>query len=122
MRMYARRTCCGQGWEQRTEPHCGSTSIAPISARAGNRRFWLLSALRAHTKPPYRTGLHRKTLRVLNRPGRARAVRVRVEECAEPLDHPAGRRGARARVTVRRRTDPVADHPAPLGGYGQPLM
>jgi hypothetical protein len=37
-------------------------------ARAGNRRFELLSALRAHTKVPYNPDLHRKTLRALNRP------------------------------------------------------
>jgi hypothetical protein len=36
---------------------------APASARAGNRRFSCLSALRAHTKVPYKTDLHRKTLR-----------------------------------------------------------
>ena len=30
------------------------------AARAENRRFWLLSALRAHTKTPYKTDLHRK--------------------------------------------------------------
>ena len=42
----------------------------PQTARAGNRRFRLLSALRAHTKTPYRTHLYRKTLRVLKRPGR----------------------------------------------------
>jgi hypothetical protein len=40
------------------------------AARAGNRRFWLLSALRAHTKMPYKTDLYRKTLRALKRPGR----------------------------------------------------
>jgi hypothetical protein len=37
-----------------------------------NRRFRRLSALRAHTKAPYKTDLHRKTLMALNRPGRAR--------------------------------------------------
>ena len=42
------------------------------TARAGNRRFRLLSALRAHTKAPYKTDLHRKTLMALNRPGTAR--------------------------------------------------
>jgi hypothetical protein len=44
------------------------------SARAGNRRFWLLSALRAHTKAPYKTDLHRKTLMALKRPRAARTV------------------------------------------------
>ena len=38
------------------------------SARAGNRRFRLLSALRAHTKVPYKIEFHRETLRALNRP------------------------------------------------------
>ena len=50
---------------------------AAITARAGNRRFGPLSALRAHTKTPYKTDLHRKTLRnakALKRPGRARTV------------------------------------------------
>ena len=36
---------------------------ASTTARAGNRRFWLLSALRAHTKAPYKIDFHRKTLR-----------------------------------------------------------
>jgi hypothetical protein len=38
------------------------------AARAGDRRFGPLSALRAHTKAPYKTDLHRKTLRPLDRP------------------------------------------------------
>jgi hypothetical protein len=46
------------------------------TARAGNRRFWCFSALRAHAKAPYKTDLHRKTLSVLNRPGRAPTVAV----------------------------------------------
>jgi hypothetical protein len=33
------------------------------TARAGNRRFWCVSARRAHKKAPYKTDLHRKTLR-----------------------------------------------------------
>jgi hypothetical protein len=41
-----------------------------VTARAENRRKWQLSAPRAHTKAPYKTDLHRKTLRVLNRLGR----------------------------------------------------
>ena len=49
---------------------CEPSSTA---ARAGNRRFWLLSALRAHAKAP-QTDLHRKTLRPLKRPRRARTV------------------------------------------------
>jgi hypothetical protein len=45
------------------------------AARAGNRRSRLLSALRTHTKVPYKIDLHRKTLRALNRPRAARTVR-----------------------------------------------
>ena len=48
------------------------------TARAGNRRFWQLSALRAHTKAPYKIDFHRKTLRALNRPKAARTVHVAV--------------------------------------------
>jgi hypothetical protein len=33
-----------------------------ITARAGNRRKGLLSALRAHTKAPYKMDFHRKKL------------------------------------------------------------
>ena len=33
------------------------------TARAGNRRFWRLSALRAHTKAPYKMYFYRKMLR-----------------------------------------------------------
>jgi hypothetical protein len=44
------------------------------TAPAGNRRFWLSSRLRAHTKAPYKTDLLWETLRVLNRPGRARTA------------------------------------------------
>jgi hypothetical protein len=42
------------------------------TARAGNRHFRPLSALRAHTKAPYKTDLHRETPMALNRPGTAR--------------------------------------------------
>jgi hypothetical protein len=58
------------------------------TARAGNRRFGLFSALRAHTKAPYQTDSLWKTRRALNRPGRARTggvlrgrvLEVRVEQ------------------------------------------
>ena len=43
-------------------------------ARAGNRRFWCLSARRPHTKAPYKTDLHRKTLMALNSHRAARTV------------------------------------------------
>jgi hypothetical protein len=33
------------------------------TARAGSRRFWLLSALRTHAKAPYKMDFHRKKLR-----------------------------------------------------------
>ena len=39
------------------------------SARAGNRRFCLLNALRAHEKAPHKSDLLWETLRALNRPG-----------------------------------------------------
>jgi hypothetical protein len=45
-----------------------------VTARAGARRFGPLSALRAHTKAPYKTDFNRKTLRELHRPGTARTV------------------------------------------------
>jgi hypothetical protein len=44
------------------------------TARDGNRRFGPLSALRTHTKAPYKMDFNGKTLRALNRPGRARTV------------------------------------------------
>jgi hypothetical protein len=52
-------------------------ALDALPGGAGNRRFVLLSALRAHTKPPYKLDLLVKTLRVLNRPGRARTVAQR---------------------------------------------
>jgi hypothetical protein len=54
----------------------------PPSARAANRRFWLLSALRAHTKAPYKIDLHWETLRALSRPWRARTVDVAPRDLA----------------------------------------
>ena len=55
-----------------------------FTARAGNRRFRRLSALRAHTKKvPCKMDFHRETLRALNRPKSTRTVR------AERVD-PAG--------------------------------
>jgi hypothetical protein len=44
------------GWQPLHCPTTQPSSVATdASARAGNRRFWLLSALRAHTKAPYKT-------------------------------------------------------------------
>ncbi len=58
-----------------------------LPARAGNRRFRSLSALRAHTKAPYKMDFHRKTLRALNRPGRARTVSDEEERAERRADH-----------------------------------
>ena len=42
-----------------------------LTVRAGNRRFWPLSALRPHAKAPHKMYFHRKTLRArLTAPGR----------------------------------------------------
>jgi hypothetical protein len=49
------------------------SSFGGQTARARNRRFGLLSALRAHTKPPHKTDSLWKALRVPKRRGRARA-------------------------------------------------
>jgi hypothetical protein len=45
---------------------------ADVPARAGNRRFWLLSSLHAHTQTAYKIDLSWETRRPLNRPERAR--------------------------------------------------
>ena len=55
-----------------------------FTARAGNRRFRLLSAPRAHTKAPCKTDLHRKTLRN-----------------AKGASPPPGGRGQRCEATAR---------------------
>jgi hypothetical protein len=52
---------------------------------AGNHRFRLLSALRAHTKAPYEVDFHRETRRVLNRLKAARTVAAEDVE-AVPTD------------------------------------
>jgi hypothetical protein len=54
------------------------------AARAGIRRFGSLSGLRAHTKAPYKTDLHRKTLMALNSPGTARTVGERLHDLVRP--------------------------------------
>ena len=51
-----------------------TTQTLGQTARAGNRRFGLVSALRAHTKAPYRTDLLREMLRALKRPARGGPV------------------------------------------------
>ena len=75
--------------------------LPPPPVRAGSRRFWLLSALRAHTKVPYKADLHRDTLRALNRPGRPGPWSAR---------RPAGRR--------RRHRPPAPAPPGPAGCTG----
>jgi hypothetical protein len=88
------------------------------SARAGNRRFRRLSDLRAHTKAPYKTDLHRKTLMVLNPPGTARTVQR--PRALEQLDLPPAevevhvcRRGAAPRQGGRAAAASLCE--APLG-------
>ena len=44
--------------------------VRGVPARAGNRRFRPLSALRAHTNAPYKMDFHRKTLGRLTAPRR----------------------------------------------------
>jgi hypothetical protein len=78
-----------------------------MTARAGNRRFWcltIMTALRAHTKAPYKTDLHRKTRRALNRPW---AARTEVERRGGRRGHEDQRRvhqrGLRTGAAGRRR-------------------
>jgi hypothetical protein len=68
------------------------------TARAGNRRFGPLSALRAHTKAPYKMDFNRKTLRALNGPGTVRTVAV--HRVVAPADRAAA--AARALTPTRR--------------------
>jgi hypothetical protein len=48
-----------------------SVSVIAAPARAGNRQFGRLGALRAHTKAPYKPDLLRRTLRARNQRSRA---------------------------------------------------
>jgi hypothetical protein len=50
----------------------GELLAARPGGEGGNRRVWLLRALRAGTKTPNKTDLLRRTLRPFKRPGRAR--------------------------------------------------
>ena len=72
----------GNGQLRRTSMRAmfGSQARRSATARAGNRRFWMLSALRTHTKAPYKTDSLWRTLMTLKCPGRARTV---VEEAAD---------------------------------------
>ena len=72
-----RRTC-----------QCPSSAQPSITARAGNRRFWLPSAQRAHTEALHKTNLLWETPRTLDRRGRARTEarrRVALEDAARRL-------------------------------------
>jgi hypothetical protein len=60
-------------------PTRAASSVAP-TARAGNRRFGLLSALHAHTKLPHKTDLLWRTLRPIKRPERAQTGQQLVRE------------------------------------------
>jgi hypothetical protein len=71
-----------------------------MTARAGNHRFGLLSALRAHTKAPYKNDLLRETLRALNRPRMARTEEHQPELCV----------ARRAPRRVRKRPPPRPLH------------
>ena len=58
-------------------PAAVARTLRLATAQAGNRRFWCLSDPRAHTEAPYKTDLHRKTLRALiriRRPGQRRKL------------------------------------------------
>ena len=68
------------------------------TARADNRRFGLLNALRAHTEEPYKNDVLWRTLGPLKRPGLARTEQAGVGaargaeelrgEVAEPVEVP----------------------------------
>jgi hypothetical protein len=60
-----------------TAPGAAISANSSGSARAGSRHFSPLSALRAHTKAPYKMDFHKKkqkTLRALNCPKAAQTV------------------------------------------------
>ena len=68
------RAHCGKscGWHTvnfRVSGWCSRTTMRPNPVPgAHNRHFGRLSALRAHTKAPYKLDFHGKTPRALNRP------------------------------------------------------
>jgi hypothetical protein len=103
----------------------GSFNASSNTARAGNRRFWRLTSLRAHAKVPYKTDLHRKTLRTLKHPRRARTVEAAARP-QPPPDHrhqavddfaPADAAGPRC-GDVGRPIAIQADREGPSGGGG----
>jgi hypothetical protein len=54
--------------------------VSVATAQAENRRNGSLSALRTHTKAPYKCDLRLETLRLLKHPRRARTVGAAVHE------------------------------------------
>jgi hypothetical protein len=64
------------------------------TARAGNRRFWLLSTLHTHAKAPYKNNLLWETLRALNHPGKAQTGEDAVRDRAH-VDCPGSKKGVR---------------------------
>jgi hypothetical protein len=79
------------GCAKKARPAAAAASASPAgtpcpTARAGNRRFGPLSAVRAHTNVPYRIDFHKKTLRALNRPWAARADGQEAHARARPRD------------------------------------
>jgi hypothetical protein len=83
----------------------GAQTPSKATARAGTRRFWPLSALRARANAPCKTDLPRETLRAINRPRRARtgAGNTAHWRCTSDLAGPLGPR-PRCRTTCRRPT------------------
>jgi hypothetical protein len=49
-------------WSAFRRSYTTTLSTETLTARAGNRRFRLLSPLHAHTKAPYKMDYHGKTL------------------------------------------------------------
>jgi hypothetical protein len=88
---------------QRAQRGLASSSLqrsGSTTARAGNHRFRLLSALRAHTKAPHKMCFHRETLRALNRP---KAARTDYEASTAGLGAPSAARGPPSSAPRRRR-------------------
>jgi hypothetical protein len=80
-----------------------------------NRRFWPSSALRAHTKTPWKTDLHRETLRALNRPRRAQTVTVSLFSAGPSLALAQGPCWLHAHaISVPRSTLPPKSRRAPM--------
>jgi hypothetical protein len=86
------------------------------TARAANRRFWCVSALRARTEAPYKMDFHRKTRRARNRPEAARTVVLAGEGVVHPREQLVARGGAARRRDVLLVVDPdlQAELPAPF--------